>query len=66
MSTRKSFFRESWITYVHYGRDGEMVDDWNFLALHGKTNWLEGIMLIAAYFLIASAFFFMKDDVERF
>ena len=32
----------------------------------GKTNWLEGIMLIAAYFLIASAFFFMKDDVGRF
>jgi len=28
----------------------------------GKTNWLEGIMLIAAYFLIASAFFFMKDE----
>jgi hypothetical protein len=38
VSTRKSFFRESWITYVHYGRDGEMVDDWNFLALHGKTG----------------------------
>ena len=30
----------------------------------GKTNWLEGIMLTAAYFLIASAFYFMKDDVE--
>ena len=38
MSTRKSFFRESWITYVHYGRDGEMVDDWDFLALHGAPN----------------------------
>ena len=38
VSTRKSFFRESWITYVHYGRDGEMVDDWNFLDLHGPTG----------------------------
>ena len=38
VSSRKSFFRESWITYTHYGRDGEMVDDWKFLALHGKTG----------------------------
>ena len=38
VSTRRHFYRESWITYVHYGRDGEMVDDWNFLDLHGATG----------------------------
>ena len=32
------FFRDSWMTYVHYGHDGEMVDDWNFLDLHGTTG----------------------------
>eukprot|EP00908_Phaeocystis_cordata_P021411 Transcript_3763.p1 GENE.Transcript_3763~~Transcript_3763.p1 ORF type:complete len:369 (+),score=245.36 Transcript_3763:703-1809(+) len=34
------------------------------IVMDGKTNWLEGMMLLAAYILIASAFWFYKDQVE--
>ena len=28
----------------------------------GETNWLEGAMLIVAYFVICSAYFFMPEE----
>jgi len=34
------------------------------IVMDGKTNWLEGMMLIATYVLIASAFWFLKDETE--
>jgi Ca2+:H+ antiporter len=30
----------------------------NLIAIDGKTNWLEGLQLIAVYLIIALAFFF--------
>ncbi|CAG8575630.1 6820_t:CDS:2, partial [Ambispora leptoticha] len=34
----------------------------NYLIADGKSNWLEGAMLLAAYVIIAMAFFFYPDD----
>ena len=31
-------WRESWMTYTHYGDNDTMVDDWRFLDRHGRTG----------------------------
>ena len=31
-------WRESWMTYTHYGDNDTMVDDWKFLDRHGRTG----------------------------
>ena len=31
-------WRESWMTYTHYGNNDTMVDDWRFLDRHGRTG----------------------------
>ena len=31
-------YRDSWMTYTHYGRHGELQDDWVFLDRHGTVG----------------------------
>jgi hypothetical protein len=31
-------WRDTWMTYAHYRANGDIVDDWNFLNLHGATG----------------------------
>ena len=31
-------WRDSWMTYPHYTAAGDLVDDWNYLDLHGSTG----------------------------
>jgi len=37
----------------------------NYLVADSQTNWLEGYMLVASYFLIAIAFFYFPDPPEN-
>ncbi|KAI9594371.1 hypothetical protein BDF19DRAFT_386511 [Syncephalis fuscata] len=34
----------------------------NYLIMDGKSNWLEGIMLLGTYAIVAVAFFYYPDE----
>jgi hypothetical protein len=31
-------WRDTWMTYLHYGQDGRMFDDWHFLDVYGRAG----------------------------
>ena len=38
----------------------------NYLIMDGESNWLEGVMAIAMYLLIAIAFYYYPDTVDAY
>ena len=63
-------WRESWMTYTHYGNNNTMIDDWRFLDRHGRTGvgqydarWNK---VEAEWFMQATACIKYQSDKDRF